>query len=142
MRGKRFRLAAALFATLPGSEASARQSFIIFFDHGEARISKSAAAILDNAAQATRNWRGTLLLSGHADRSGTPDYNLRLSCGRAAAVRDYLKARIDPAFQIAIEGWGEQRGLVETQDGIAEPQNRRVEFGQALPGDGLNCVGY
>jgi outer membrane protein OmpA-like peptidoglycan-associated protein len=76
------------------------------------------------------------MLAGHADKSGSAQYNVGLSQRRADAVRSYLEGRGVPGGAIASEAFGESRPLVETADGVREPQNRRVEitFG---PGSGM-----
>ena len=66
-------------------------------------------------------------VAGHADRSGTPQYNQRLSQRRADAVRAYLSGRGIPDGVIATEAFGESRPRVDTADGVREVQNRRVE---------------
>ncbi|HWH16856.1 MAG TPA: OmpA family protein, partial [Allosphingosinicella sp.] len=70
------------------------------------------------------------------DRSGSASYNVGLSQRRADAVRSYLAGRGVPNGAMATEAFGESRPLVETADGVREPQNRRVEitFG---PGSGF-----
>ncbi len=75
------------------------------------------------------------MLGGHADRSGSADYNVGLSQRRADAVKAYLGGRGVPDGAMSTEAFGESRPLVETADGVREPQNRRVEitFG---PGSG------
>ncbi|MFN3387428.1 MAG: OmpA family protein [Allosphingosinicella sp.] len=110
--------------------------FMVFFDWDKADITPQAAAILDNAA-ATYQTTGQaqVMLAGHADRSGPADYNVGLSQRRATAVREYLAGRGVPEGVMTTEAFGESRPLVETADGVREPQNRRVEitFG---PGSG------
>lgn len=102
--------------------------FIAFFDWDRDEVTPQAAAILDNAAAAyqvcgpTRVW-----VAGHADRSGPADYNVDLSQRRADNVRAYLARRGIAGGAIATEAFGESRPLVETADGVNEPQNRRVE---------------
>lgn len=66
-------------------------------------------------------------IDAHADRVGTATSNLGLSRRRAEAVRAYLRAR-GVAAPIAIDAFGETRPLVETEDDVAEPQNRRAEI--------------
>jgi OOP family OmpA-OmpF porin len=110
--------------------------FIVFFDWDKDEITPQAAAILDNAAQAYQTTGGaSVLLAGHADRSGAADYNVGLSQRRANNVRSYLAGRGVPDGSITTEAFGESRPLVDTADGVREPQNRRVEirFG---PGSG------
>jgi OOP family OmpA-OmpF porin len=62
----------------------------------------------------------------HADSSGSPAYNQRLSERRASAVRAALAANGIPAANITTEGRGEGDLLVQTDDGVKEPQNRRA----------------
>lgn len=110
--------------------------FIVFFDWDKDDITPQAAAILDNAASAYQTaGQAQVMLAGHADRSGSDEYNVGLSQRRAANVRSYLAGRGLPDGVITSEAFGESRPLVETADGVREPQNRRVEimFG---PGSG------
>ena len=69
-----------------------------------------------------------LILTGHADRSGTSRYNQRLSRERADAVRQRLIRLGIGANDIAVFAKGESEPLVATSDGVREPQNRRVEI--------------
>ena len=110
--------------------------FMVFFDWDKDEITPQAAAILDNAASAyATTGQAQVQLAGHADRSGSAEYNVGLSQRRAANVRSYLSGRGIPDGVITSEAFGESRPLVETADGVREPQNRRVEitFG---PGSG------
>lgn len=110
--------------------------FIIFFDWDRDEITPAAAAILDNAAEQYRQTgNAQVVLAGHADRSGSDQYNVGLSQRRADNTRRYLAGRGIPDGVMRTEAFGESRPLVETADGVREPQNRRVEitFG---PGSG------
>jgi outer membrane protein OmpA-like peptidoglycan-associated protein len=111
--------------------------FIVFFDWDRSDITPQAAAILDNAAAAyQQTGSAQVMLAGHADKSGSAQYNVGLSQRRADAVRSYLEGRGVPGGAVTSEAFGESRPLVETADGVREPQNRRVEitFG---PGSGM-----
>jgi len=110
--------------------------FIVFFDWDKDEITPQAAAILDNAAAGyQQTGQASVVLAGHADRSGSDAYNVDLSQRRANNVRGYLAGRGVPDGSITTEAFGESRPLVDTADGVREPQNRRVEitFG---PGSG------
>ena len=110
--------------------------FIVFFDWDRSDITPQAASILDNAAEQYRQTgNAQVVLAGHADRSGSDQYNVGLSQRRAENVRQYLAGRGIPEGVMRTEAFGESRPLVETADGVREPQNRRVEitFG---PGSG------
>ena len=103
--------------------------FIVFFDFDSADIGPAAAVILDNAAAAWRQIPGfSVTLASHTDRSGAANDNLALSQRRANRVRAYLIRHGIPGGAITSEALGESRRLVETPDGVREPQNRRVEI--------------
>jgi OOP family OmpA-OmpF porin len=110
--------------------------FVVFFDWDKDEITPQAAAILDNAASAyASTGQASVQLAGHADRSGSDQYNVGLSQRRATNVRAYLTGRGVPDGVITQEAFGESRPLVETADGVREPQNRRVEITMG-PGSG------
>ena len=110
--------------------------FIVFFDWDRDEITPAAAEILDNAAAAyAQTGSASVTLAGHADRSGSDAYNVGLSQRRANNVRSYLAGRGVPDGSITTEAFGESRPLVDTADGVREPQNRRVEITYG-PGSG------
>jgi outer membrane protein OmpA-like peptidoglycan-associated protein len=110
--------------------------YVVFFDWDKSDLTPQATAILDNAASAYQSCgQAQVMLAGHADRSGPADYNVGLSQRRAANVRSYLTSRGIPDGVITQEAFGESRPLVETADGVREPQNRRVEITYG-PGSG------
>jgi outer membrane protein OmpA-like peptidoglycan-associated protein len=103
--------------------------FIVFFDWDKSDITPEAAAILDRAAeQFAATGMATVTLAGHADKSGSDRYNVGLSQRRAAAVKTYMEGKGVAGSAITSEAFGESRPLVETADGVREPQNRRVEI--------------
>jgi outer membrane protein OmpA-like peptidoglycan-associated protein len=53
---------------------------------------------------------------------------MALSLRRANAVKDALVRNGVPAQVVAVIGRGEAGLLVQTGDGVREPQNRRVEI--------------
>jgi OOP family OmpA-OmpF porin len=98
---------------------------MVFFDSGSAELNSRARAIIGNAAQAMRTLDvRRIRVTGAADRQGSSAYNLNLSRRRAEAVREALIGQGISAEAIVIEAQGEGRPLVETVDGVAEPQNR------------------
>ena len=108
----------------------------MFFDWDKSNITAEAAAILDNAAAAyTQSGSAHVVLAGHTDKSGSDQYNQGLSQRRADSVKSYLAGKGVPDSAMSTEAFGESKPLVDTADGVREPQNRRVEitFG---PGSG------
>ena len=98
--------------------------FAVFFDLDSAAITPAAARILDNVAMAYRALAHCRLdIAAHADRLGSAKYNLRLSKSRAEAILAYLRRR-GLRNEVRIEFFGEERPIVDTEDGVPEPQNR------------------
>jgi outer membrane protein OmpA-like peptidoglycan-associated protein len=105
------------------------EEFLVFFDFDSAKLTPEALDILKSAANvATKGNYKRFVLTGHADRSGSTEYNLALSQRRADAVKKELLALGLPGGEIATEAKGESVPLVPTADGVQEPQNRRVEI--------------
>lgn len=113
----------------PPPPAAPPGPFIIFFDFDKSVITKEADAILQAAAKSYKDTgQMSLQLAGHADKAGTDKYNDALSARRADAAMKRMIALGVPANVIAESHFGESKPLVETADGVREPQNRRVEI--------------
>jgi OOP family OmpA-OmpF porin len=69
----------------------------------------------------------SIVINGHADRSGPDKYNHELSLARSLSVWKILVAEGISPKRIAIQASGEQSPLVATDNGIREPLNRRAE---------------
>jgi outer membrane protein OmpA-like peptidoglycan-associated protein len=110
----------------PVQAGFAVEPMMVLFESKRASLTAQSRAILDNLAAALKG-RCTLANHGHGDRSGPAAGNFRLSERRARAVALYLRRRHAPA-EVRLVGYGETRPLVETGDGVAELQNRRVEI--------------
>jgi outer membrane protein OmpA-like peptidoglycan-associated protein len=104
-------------------------SFMVFFDWDRSNLSQQALATIKQAADAFKQ-KGSarITATGHTDTSGPEAYNMALSLRRANAVKDALVREGVPAQAITVIGRGEQGLLVQTADGVREPQNRRVEI--------------
>jgi len=110
----------------------------VFFDWDKSDIRADAASVLDAVAAQYQTGRcpTSVMLAGHADRSGPATYNVGLSQRRNASVRSYLSSRGVPDGAMSSEAFGESRPLVQTADGVREQQNRRVEITYG-PGSGM-----
>lgn len=103
--------------------------FIVFFDFDESVITTDAASIIRNAAKTYRDFGvATIDATGHTDRAGRDAYNDALAMRRAEAVKARLIAEGVPASSIKISGKGETSPLEQTDDGVRNWQNRRVEI--------------
>lgn len=107
----------------------AAPAYIVFFDLDSAALTPDATAILDSmAADPTRPKWTSIVLAGHADRSGSERLNTTLSADRVETVRQYLLRAGISVDLMASRVHGERQALVGTPDGTVEPQNRRVEI--------------
>jgi outer membrane protein OmpA-like peptidoglycan-associated protein len=104
-------------------------SFMVFFDWDRSNLSQQALNTIRQAAdQFKATGKARITATGHTDRSGPDDYNMALSLRRANAVKDALVRDGVPPMAISVIGKGETQPLVQTADGVREPQNRRVEI--------------
>jgi outer membrane protein OmpA-like peptidoglycan-associated protein len=117
-------------APAPAPAPTPARNYIVFFDFDKADLKADAQTVVRQAAAGFKNSQGVTRIeaTGHADRSGTPAYNQKISQRRAEAVRAELIAQGVPANAISISAKGETQPLVQTADGVREPQNRRVEI--------------
>jgi outer membrane protein OmpA-like peptidoglycan-associated protein len=116
-------------AAAPAPAPAPARNYLVFFDWDKSTLSPEAEAILRDAAGAAGTLKSIRIdATGHADRSGSTDYNLKLSQRRAVAVRDELVRLGIPVGEIAIFAKGETDPLIPTPDGVREPQNRRVQI--------------
>ena len=113
----------------PMAAPAAAPSFMVFFDWDRSNLSQQALNTIQQAAdQFKATGKARITATGHADRSGPDDYNMALSLRRANAVKDALVRDGVPPTVISVLGKGETQPLVQTADGVREPQNRRVEI--------------
>jgi len=113
----------------PPPPSVAPPSFMVFFDWDRSNLSQQALNTIRQAAAAFKSkGNARITATGHTDTSGPESYNMALSLRRANAVKDALVREGVPAQAISVIGRGEQGLLVQTGDGVREPQNRRVEI--------------
>lgn len=113
----------------PAPAPEAPRNYLVFFDWDKADLTADAKAIIKAAADNSRTMSVTRIeATGHADRSGPDAYNLGLSKRRAESVKAELTALGLAADEIVLRWKGEREPLVQTPDGVREPQNRRVEI--------------
>jgi OOP family OmpA-OmpF porin len=111
----------------PPPAAAPAQSFMIFFGFNKCNITPEADNVLSQAADAAHQMgSATVQIVGHTDTVGSNKYNMKLSECRAHAAKSNLVGKGVPEASIATSGKGETELLVQTADGVKEPQNRRA----------------
>jgi len=101
----------------------------VYFDFDKYDIRPADTKILDaGAAWLKTNARGLLLIEGHTDERGTPEYNLALGERRAKAAMSYLTALGVQANRISIVSYGEEHGVCQDHSEGCWAKNRRAHF--------------
>ena len=102
--------------------------FVLNFLLDKTVLTDESNAMLAAVIEAARERKPTeITVFGHADASGTPERNLKLSAERARHVADLLM-KSDPALdRIEVQFFGDTAPLVPTAAGVREPRNRRAE---------------
>jgi outer membrane protein OmpA-like peptidoglycan-associated protein len=120
---------AAAPAPPPPEPSAAPREYIVFFGHNKSNLTAEAMDVIRQAAAAAKQYgSATLTVVGHADRSGSSRYNEGLSLRRANAVKGALVSEGIADSAISVSGKGESDPMVQTADGVREPQNRRVHI--------------
>ncbi|WP_424245859.1 outer membrane protein OmpA-like peptidoglycan-associated protein [Elusimicrobium posterum] len=99
------------------------------FEFDSARLATSAYPILDKVAEfMVPNPKIKLIIHGHTDRVGDPDYNYWLGARRAMEIKSYLVSRGVYPDYIKIYSYGSSRPLTYDDSPEGRRTNRRVEF--------------
>ncbi len=104
-----------------------RQEHIIYFDFDTSTVSSEFATLLDAHATYLRaNPSTSVLVEGHADERGTPEYNIALGERRAKAVSRYLTGLGVNDGQIETVSYGEEKPLDNSRSESGFEKNRRA----------------
>jgi outer membrane protein OmpA-like peptidoglycan-associated protein len=117
-----------IFGSALAAQAPAPLHFILYFKTDSAVLTSESKALIPDIIAAIRS-RVSLDITviGHTDRAGSEEYNRKLSLLRANHVQKILVENdVDPIL-IEVTSHGEGNLLVETEDDVREPRNRRVE---------------
>jgi len=101
----------------------------LFFDFGRPVLSRDAETALDDLVSALETMpQAAVVIAGYSDRAGSAAANMTISGKRAEAVRGYLRTKGVANARVRIVTYGESNLLIQTEDGVREAQNRRVEI--------------
>jgi len=113
----------------PPMAPAAPREYIVFFGHNKTNLTAEALDVVKQAAAAAKEYgSASILVVGHADRSGSAKYNEKLSLRRANTVKGALISEGISGGAVNVSGKGESDPMVPTADGVREPQNRRVHI--------------
>ncbi|MBY0396997.1 MAG: OmpA family protein, partial [Thermoleophilia bacterium] len=113
--------------TPPQPPRPAARQFVVYFEWDSTALSADANNVIAQAAQYAASGRPTsILVVGHADTSGSAQYNEGLAQRRARTVADALVARGVNSGVLRVDARGERDLARPTADGVREPLNRRA----------------
>lgn len=103
-------------------------SLLFYFNTGSDELTLESQKNLEKIPVAIReHFPCEVTIIGHADRQGSDEKNIRISIQRAKKVYDWLKEQNLNVVSIKTKSFGENDPIIPTEDGVAEPLNRRVE---------------
>jgi len=106
-----------------------RAEHIVYFDFDTSSLSSRYTELLDAQAKfLAQNPDVNVLIEGHADERGTPEYNIALGERRAKAVVTYLENMGVSSSQISVVSYGEEKPMVKDRSENAFAKNRRAVF--------------
>lgn len=100
----------------------------ILFDVNSDRLRPDAEANLKNLAKVLNKYADTeIMVQGHTDNTGKPDYNQKLSERRAGSVGSELTSAGVKRGRITESGMGEKSPVADNGTAAGRQANRRVE---------------
>jgi peptidoglycan-associated lipoprotein len=105
------------------------ESESVYFEFDSAALSPVAQGILSGKADFLRDNPGLqVIIEGHCDERGTPEYNLALGDRRAESAKNFLvNMGIDPS-RFTTVSYGEESPVDTGHDEEAWAKNRRAKF--------------
>lgn len=122
------------------AERVAQEVRDVYFDLGKSEVSEDSRATLAEDAKALarilHDFPGVeILVEGHCDESGSPEYNLELGWGRAESVKRLLEGLGVPGSRLKAVSRGETSPQCMEASEVCRAKNRRVHF-VVRPGPG------
>jgi peptidoglycan-associated lipoprotein len=104
-----------------------RKEHIIYFAFDKSSVQSEYADLLSaHADYLVKNPSVKVVIEGHADERGTPEYNIALGERRAKAVESYLHNLGVQDSQTSTVSYGEEKPLVNGSTQRAYAKNRRA----------------
>lgn len=104
----------------------------IFFDFDRFSIREDARPTLeDNAKYMKGNNNLKIVIEGHCDERGTPEYNIALGERRAQAAKKYLIDLGIDSSRISVISYGEEKPFCTDHTEECWQENRRARFVEA-----------
>ena len=107
-------------------EQELRRQNIIYFDFDRSEVqTENAEILLAHGNYLVENPNVRVLIEGHADERGTPEYNIALGERRAKAIAKYLQGMGVQPSQMSVVSYGEEKPLDFSRSDSGFAKNRR-----------------
>ncbi|MDB6176424.1 peptidoglycan-associated lipoprotein Pal [Paracoccus sp. Z330] len=99
----------------------------VLFPSGQTTLTGEARSVLTRQAEWLNKYTNfNAVVQGHAEETGTREYNLALGARRASAVQEYLIAQGVAAGRIRTLSFGKERPVETCSDEACYAKNRRA----------------
>lgn len=100
-------------------------SYIVFFDLNSDKLNDSAKQIIQKIIDHTYSAKpAKVVITGHADLSGSVEYNMKLSLRRAESIARELRKNGISDNLLDVRSYGENSPNIFTKDEVKEAKNR------------------
>lgn len=119
----------AIFKDALAAQPTAPATYLLYFEPGTSRLTRESEKLLPQIMDYIRTSRSSdISISGHSDKVGSREVNIRISRERANAIAQRLIEMGVAPEALAVASHGMELPLVDTPEGTPEPRNRRVEL--------------
>ncbi|EKE80784.1 peptidoglycan-associated lipoprotein Pal [Idiomarina xiamenensis] len=104
-----------------------RKEHTVYFAFDDSNVQSEYAELLAaHADYLVKNPSVRIVIEGHTDERGTPEYNIALGERRAKAVSEYLQNLGVRSSQLSTVSYGEEKPMVKASTEAAYAKNRRA----------------
>lgn len=102
---------------------------VILFGYDQSTVDAHYRVIVDIHAKYLRqNPSARMVLEGHADERGSPEYNLALGERRGKSIASMMRAQGVSSDQLSVVSFGEEKPVALCNNNSCWSQNRRVRI--------------
>lgn len=103
-------------------------TLLFYFEEGTAQLTPESKAQTTALVDLITTREPCVVdIIGHTDTQGSAEVNYKLALERAQMVKFFLDELKVEIKEVSVKSYGESDLLIQTDDGVAEPRNRRVE---------------
>jgi outer membrane protein OmpA-like peptidoglycan-associated protein len=119
----------SIFREALAAQPTAPVTYLLYFEPGTSKLTRESEKLLPQILEYIRRTNSSdISISGHSDKVGSRDVNIKISRERANMIaKQLIEMGVAPeALEVASHGM--ELPLVDTPEGTPEPRNRRVEL--------------